>query len=517
MTVLTIEFPICRALVPSFSLLIHSSTAGKALPRALEARLLALFSVDLSRVKTYVGAHVSARGMRAFAHGTDLHFAPGALQPSTEQGFALIVHELVHCFQQAHLAKELEARAGAGVDVRVLDDPALEAQAEFFAQLACAAPLQASVEFAKAFPGLATLRPSATTWRWIQANIHVEEGGRDIKLTDTTQAMPMITTGIQDRQVASDFRRLSNQIRPVLAEWISASRVLWKRWVSGRPEHTVRYKSWDNLARSLLGEVRSAGNKQIEAQLALETNDSEYIKTKLAEYLTFVRICLDKPGYSEVKGHILPRLGSYSKQYSHWYPSGGIAKILKHPEDCKLKHQIAAIHDILDAFGKTFPKYDTVPKGKCVASSLRPRKWGHGYIVVQTSMLDANEKLTFRVGSLRDKDCTLEESSEIIRSYRNVDVPVGFGPSFTTGRTLQCCASLCEANSKTGDVVELYNAIAWGLFAFWNLYYERRYSRCHTFHEAMDMASNYGVPYVPFEYPVMCPTTDNPYPKPVVL
>jgi hypothetical protein len=302
----------------------------------------------------------------------------------------------------------------------------------------------------------------------------------------------------------------------VLAEWISASRVLWKRWVSGRSEHTVRYKSWDNLARSLLGEVRSAGNKQIEAQLARETKDSEYINTKLVEYLTFVHTCLDKPWYSEVKGRIFPRLGFYTGDYSHWYPIGGIAKILKHPEDCKLQHQIAAIHDIVDAFDKTFPKYGKVPKDKCVASSLQTRK-GRGYRVVKTGMRDVDRNLTFRVGSLRDKDCTLEESSEIIRSYHNVEVPVGFGPSFTTGRTLQCCASLCEANGKTGDVVELCNAIAWGLFAFWNLYYERRYSRCHTFHEAMDMASNYGVPYVPFEYPVMCPTTDNSYPKPVVL
>jgi Domain of unknown function (DUF4157) len=515
MTVLTIEFPICRALVPSFSLPIHSSTAGKALPRALEARLFALFSVDLSRVKTYVGAHVSARGMRAFAHGTDLHFAPGALQPSTEQGFALIVHELVHCFQQAHLAKELEARAGMGADVRVLDDPALEAQAEFFAQLACAAPLQASVEFAKAFPGLTALRPSATTWRWIQANIHVEVGGRDIKLTDAPRAMMMIAAGIRDGQVASDFLRCLHQIRPVLAEWISASRELWKRWVSGRPEHTVRYKSWDNLARSLLGEVRSAGNKQIEAQLARETKDSEYIKTKLAEYLTFVRICLDKPWNLEIKGRIFQRLG-YKGDYSHWYPIGGIAKILKHPEDCKLQHQIAAIHDIVDAFRRTFPNYYVVPDDKCVASSLQPRK-GRGYQVVKTNMKDANQKLTFRVGDLNDRDTTLEESSEIIRSYRDADMPVGFGPSFTTGRTLQCCAMICEENGKRGEVVEFCNAIAWGLFAFWNLYYERRYSRCHTFHEAMDMASNYGVPYVPFEYPVMCPTTGNPYPYPVVL
>src|SRR5690606_37111951 len=138
---------------------------------------------------------------------------------------------------------------------------------------------------------------------------------------------------------------------------------------------------------------------------------------------------------------------------------------------CSFKNKVAGIHDIVSAFGK-LGDYDEVPDDKCVASALIPNG-ARGYRTVKSSMLN-DDILSFRVGSLRDLDCTLIEENEIIQSYRDNSLPVGFGPSFTTGRTVQCCHKLCLENSK-GDQQrrEWINAIAWGLFAFWNQYYER--------------------------------------------
>jgi hypothetical protein len=50
------------------------------------------------------------------------------------------------------------------------------------------------------------------------------------------------------------------------------------------------------------------------------------------------------------------------------------------------------------------------------------------------------------------------------------------------------------------------------MFAFWNQYYEKKFSRGHRFHEVMDMPLNDGVAYEPFSYPASCPSYANPDP-----
>ena len=66
--------------------------------------------------------------------------------------------------------------------------------------------------------------------------------------------------------------------------------------------------------------------------------------------------------------------------------------------------------------------------------------------------------------------------------------PVEVGPSLTTGRFMQAatCAGATPAELE---------ALAWGLFAFWNQSYTTSASGIHRFHFVMDMASNYGVAY----------------------
>lgn len=477
---------------------------GVALPFATRGRLERIFQKDLSGIRVHLGGQAELLGVRAFAHGTDLYFAAGAFEPGTEDGDSDIAHELVHVLQQA------EHGLATSDSITFLYDAVQESLAERIAELIRYDEQAARDLIRNSFHTEPVLTLEAVRWDVIQPNVHVEVNGKDYKLTDVDKAMTQIAAGIHDHEIAYSFGHLKPKVRPILKEWIEASRRLVKRFIRGRQERTVRYTSWDSLARALVGEVRSAGSKKTETALAKETVASSWVNDKLEEYLTHVALTLEKPAFAQVKKEIFPTIMSYSKEYGHWYPHGGIKRILREPGKCDLKEKVAGVHDIVSAFSHFDPKYGDVPDDRCVATSLVPNGV-RGYRTVKTSMLDDNFDLTFRVGSLRDKDCTLVEDSEIIRSYRDAWIPVGFGPSFTTGRTIQCCHRLCK---KTGvpNPLPWINACAWGLFAFWNLYYERRYSRCHTFHEAMDMASNYGIPYSPFRYPSNVPSYTTPYP-----
>jgi len=44
---------------------------------------------------------MSSLGAQAYTQGTDIHFAPGQYQPSSQGGQELLGHELAHVVQQA--------------------------------------------------------------------------------------------------------------------------------------------------------------------------------------------------------------------------------------------------------------------------------------------------------------------------------------------------------------------------------------------------------------------------------
>jgi hypothetical protein len=74
---------------------------GEPLPPDLRSRLEGAFCVDLQHIRVHLGPQARRRGVGAFAHGTDLYFAPENFRPDDSIGASLVVHELVHVFQQA--------------------------------------------------------------------------------------------------------------------------------------------------------------------------------------------------------------------------------------------------------------------------------------------------------------------------------------------------------------------------------------------------------------------------------
>ncbi len=101
------------------------SGGGSPLPGPLQAKMEGSFGADFSDVRVHQGGEAEQLGARAYARGSDLHFAPGQYDPSSASGQALIGHELTHVVQQ---------RAGRvatqGKDGPINNDPGLEGEAD---------------------------------------------------------------------------------------------------------------------------------------------------------------------------------------------------------------------------------------------------------------------------------------------------------------------------------------------------------------------------------------------------
>jgi hypothetical protein len=103
-------------------------TASGTLPPALRAKMEMAFATDFADVRIHEGGEAAAMGAVAYAHGNDLHFAPGAYDPTSEAGQALIGHELAHVVQQRNGRSRVQAK---GADGAPLDtDAGLEAEAD---------------------------------------------------------------------------------------------------------------------------------------------------------------------------------------------------------------------------------------------------------------------------------------------------------------------------------------------------------------------------------------------------
>lgn len=96
------------------------------LPADVLATMEASFGVDFSGVQVHEGGPATAMGAQAFTQGEDLWFAPGAFDPSSQEGQALIGHELAHVVQQRDGRVASTGQAKGGVN----DDGGLEREAD---------------------------------------------------------------------------------------------------------------------------------------------------------------------------------------------------------------------------------------------------------------------------------------------------------------------------------------------------------------------------------------------------
>jgi hypothetical protein len=108
---------------------------GRPLPDPLRTKMERLFGQDFADVRVHVGPQAQAVGALAFTMGSGIWFAPGQWEPHSPRGQQLLGHELAHVVQQ----RQGRVRGVAGVGVTVVQDRALEAEADRMGERAAAA------------------------------------------------------------------------------------------------------------------------------------------------------------------------------------------------------------------------------------------------------------------------------------------------------------------------------------------------------------------------------------------
>ena len=152
------------ALPAGFTLKPHGS--GQPLPEPIQKKMESFFNTSFAEVRIHVGPEASSIGALAFTHGTDLYFSPGQYNPQSTPGQQLLGHELTHVVQQR--AGRVRNPLGAGV--AVVQDPALEAEAERMGLRAASAAVPIQAKPASAGPGGGTPRATGLSQKTFAAN-----------------------------------------------------------------------------------------------------------------------------------------------------------------------------------------------------------------------------------------------------------------------------------------------------------------------------------------------------------
>jgi hypothetical protein len=148
------------AAAPGPAAAVAGSGPDSPLPQATRRQMERSFGADFTGVRVHQGDDAPAVGAQAFADGEHVHFAPGRYAPGTPAGDALLGHELAHVVQQ----RSGRVAAPQGKGTNVVDDPALEAEADRLGDAAAAGGASAEGAAHTAAPAQAI----ATSGRTVQ-------------------------------------------------------------------------------------------------------------------------------------------------------------------------------------------------------------------------------------------------------------------------------------------------------------------------------------------------------------
>lgn len=99
---------------------------GMPLPAAMQQKMEASFNADFSDVRIHQDEAAEQIGAIAFTRGSNIHFAPGEFNPTSQSGQQLLGHELAHVVQQRHR----QVPAAPSQDLPINTNPKLEAEAD---------------------------------------------------------------------------------------------------------------------------------------------------------------------------------------------------------------------------------------------------------------------------------------------------------------------------------------------------------------------------------------------------
>ena len=339
-----------------------------------------------------------------------------------------------------------------------------------------------------------------------------EPDGRLRPMTDPEAVWREIHDRVPEGGFKVFFKHLKVEILPILKEWIGAQGgddpVAWRqRAAAGQQRHLLEFGDHLNMARAVMGEFLARGDlDEIETQLARDALHSRYLWAQLAALIERLRLRLKEPDAPRSLARLTdPTFVHDEMVYRPLFRKARhLAQVLADPDAYPVEDRVIALHDASGVIKRLERDVVEVPDDKALGTFFfiddqgRPQ-WTRRQI-------KGTEDFRYSERETGHKHYTLKENSGFVMAARVQGVPIWAGPSFTTGRLMR----MAEWARATPAELE---ALAWCLFAFWNQRYPTSSTWVHRFHEVMDMAANWGVPFEPFAWPRGVPPATGTRPR----
>ena len=295
-----------------------------------------------------------------------------------------------------------------------------------------------------------------------------------------------------------EFQKL--EVLAILREWISASGgddpAAWElRRRMGQQRHILEFGDHTNMARALFGEFLGRMALDEENALGKGTVNSAWVLAHLRALVDRLRMHLAHPSAPALlKAILAAEFNDAWLEYRPLFrkPNADLLRVLNDPDAFYFEDLMVTLHDLMTVMRKLAPGLLEVPRARTLGTFFRINEQGEPSFARRP--IDGSEDFRYKTPAGARQHFTLKENSGFVMAARVQGMPVWAGPSFTTARMMHMAAS-----AEAGP--EELEALAWGIFGFWNQCYPTSSTWIHRFHEVMDMAANWGVPYEPFAYP----------------
>lgn len=516
------------------------ATEGTALPAWLRAKMEAFFATRFDDVRIKLSPLIADLGVAAATCGSTLLVDPSHYDPHSLAGQVLIGHELAHVVQQRQRRVPVSTSASLHID------PWLEDEADRLGLLAALSsdprpsdPRPSAPSSSPDFAPQPTLRAQAPLV--FQPKIEILDDAKaspsdkDAKrkivksVSEATQAMRMLSDEYRAvlKEQRDYFNRNNQGCIAILQAWIDEGGYDVFGLLA---MHTRTYRDYGELLRAVVAEHAAKANLAKENRLAQETYQSDRIKTNMAKALKAVYTKIMSINDKDLKNKILGELDGFSCAYGYFYRTTwscrNIASYIQDPNKEYLDCNVAIYHDlmqyfILDENGQPIKRFPTKTAGHALdlrederfamgtyeEIGITDEEWenlGDKNNIDLDEVIRRGRRATFKKvlgDDYRNKLSTANEDKLITQGFREKNLPMWASHSWTTLRMLVL------ANWASGPAkLKHHQAIAWSIFALWNDSTTLQLAHpIHRFHEVMDIASNFGVPYQHLRYPDHAP------------
>lgn len=307
-----------------------------------------------------------------------------------------------------------------------------------------------------------------------------------------------------NNNVSQDFDRALREnparLRRVISKWINAPehRQGAQKGVL-KPERDSRgkllkareraFEDWESFAVAAAAESRAFAMKAAERQAAREVVVDPQIRDLLVKVVE-ERIPAALMQYDGVSPSDIEKLkGKNARVYLPYVSAASLAQILANPRKANFQELVAAIHDVQEILYHA--RNDRLILQGVTKEEDRNKANVHALPAerYQGTVYEASQYVRKPVDrAWRGPQATPRPSNPHVATALALGNPTDMGPSMTAARMF----ILAEHGRATPTEMA---ALARAIFAFWNRAYRRDITDIHRYHNTMDMAANFGVPY----------------------